>query len=93
MNINQIVDEFNKLAEDEGFHLNILELCIAMSLIAPDPGGMYPTASIRMGAIQSAYLYEIWNDPVERVLQGLTNPNQIIRVLTKYRMLYEERHD
>ena len=93
MNISQIVDEFNELAEDEGFHLDLLELCVTMSLYAPDPGGMYPTASLRIGAVQSAYLYEIWNDPIERVLQGLTNPNQMIRVLTKYRLIHEERHD
>jgi hypothetical protein len=90
MSIPQIIKEFNDLAEEEGYYLNEGELFITMFLFAPDPGGMYPTVSLRMGAIQQLHLYEIWNDPIDKVVQGLSHPNQIIRVLTKYRVIKEE---
>lgn len=93
MNIPQIAMEFNALAEDEGYSLTPYDLCVTMSLLAPDPGGMYPSVSLRMGAIQCAYLYEIWNAPVDTIIHNLTSPNQIVRVLTKYRLIHEERHD
>lgn len=93
MTIPQIAMEFNALAEDEGYVLDCQELCATMSLLAPDPGGMYPSVSLRMGAIQCAYLYELWTAPVDTIIHNLTSPDQIVRVLTKYRLIHEERHD